>query len=227
MRLAGSPSWQFGENVDQLPHAALFVRDAVGLPVPGSTVVPPRLLGTVPDHSGTIPSEARREAGAAWVGWWRAVLAHLVRIHRIVPPSGASMRDRTEELRRVAAEDRRRIVDPPTFASLEDRPGLRAAVREAFAEGCRWADERRLAWLRPRHGAIFGWSTVRDVAEEVASRRRVSPGDVRACAIVLLVDGTWWQRVAPGVVACSVGVGRDPVTARTVLADAFESGIGA
>jgi len=63
------------------------------------------------------------------------------------------------------------------------------------------------------------------VAEEVARRHRVSLGAVRARAVVLPVEGNWWQRFAPGAVLCSVNAARDPAMARTVLADAFESGL--
>lgn len=60
MELAGTSSWRFAESArDDLPHVALFVRDAVRLPVVPGPAVPPRLAGTVPDHRHLLREEER------------------------------------------------------------------------------------------------------------------------------------------------------------------------
>lgn len=221
MQDAGSASWRFAEGIEQLPLVALFVRDAAGLDVPPSPVNPPRLDGDWPDHSAQH-SEQRATAGAFWTGWWQAVLAQDVRQHQGAP-HGVDQR----AWFRQWTDEHRAVFDPPEFTSLADRPALREVVRTTFEEALRWADARRRTLLFPpagRHGQ-FDFDTTRAVAEEVARRHRVSPGAVRACAVVLPVEGNWWQRFAPGTVLCSVNAARDPDMARTVLVDAFESGL--
>ena len=190
--------------------------------MPASPVNPPRLEGDLPDHSALRDSERRATAGAFWTGWWQAVVAQDVR-QRQGTPDGIDQR----AWFRQRADENRAVFDPPELTSLADRPALREVVRTTFEEALRWADARRRTLLFPsagRHGQ-FDYDTTRSVAEEVARRHRVSPGAVRACAVVLPVEGNWWQRFAPGAVLCSVNAARDPAMARTVLADAFESGL--
>jgi hypothetical protein len=63
------------------------------------------------------------------------------------------------------------------------------------------------------------------VAEDVAFDRSVDLGDVRASAVVLDVEGSWWHLLAPGAVACSLAATAEPETAQLVLRRAFESGL--
>lgn len=222
MRYAGSASWRFAEGIEQLPLDALYVRDCARLIVPASPVNPPRLDGDLPDHSSVRDFEGRAAAGASWTGWWQEVVAQDVRGHQ-GPLDGL---DQGAWLRQLA-DAHRAVFDPPEFTSLADRPALREVVRTTFEEALRWAHAQRFTLLSPpagRHGQ-FEYGTTRAVAEEVARRHRVSPGAVRACAVVLPVEGNWWHRFAPGAVLCSATAARDPATSRTVLADAFESGL--
>jgi hypothetical protein len=43
--------------------------------------------------------------------------------------------------------------------------------------------------------------------------------------MVLDVEGVWWQQVAPGTALCSTAATEEPPTARTILRNAFESGL--
>jgi hypothetical protein len=219
MQTAGSESWRFAEGIEQLPNTALFVRDAVGLVVPAGPTIPPRLAGPLPDRSQVLAPEVRSEAGRQWATWWQAILTHEARMQR-----GDHGADRPAWLRGLA-DDLHLIVDTTDFAALSDRPVLRDAVRATFVEGCRWTDDQRSAWLPPARGPLFGWEMTRDVAEEVAARRGVGLDAVRACAVVLMVEGTWWRHFAPGVVLCSLSATQDPKIARTALQEAFESGL--
>lgn len=63
------------------------------------------------------------------------------------------------------------------------------------------------------------------VAEDVASRRSVELGAVRGHVVVLMVEGVWWERFMPGVALCSAAATQDPAVARTILQEAFESGL--
>lgn len=205
-----------------MPLVALFVRDVVGLEVPPASVNPPRLDGDLPDHSPRYDSELRVAAGAFWIGWWQEVLALDVRQHQGTPDGvdqAAWFRERAAEFQAV--------FDPPAFTALAGRPELGEVVRATFEEALDWADGRRRELLIPPVGqpGQFDYDTVREVAEETVRSHEVSPGAVRACAVVLPVEGIWWHRFAPGVVLASVKAARDPAVARSVLAEAFETGL--
>jgi hypothetical protein len=40
---------------------------------------------------------------------------------------------------------------------------------------------------------------------------------------VLIVEGTWWEVVAPGAAVCSVSAAADPNSAKAILSAVFES----
>jgi len=70
---------------------------------------------------------------------------------------------------------------------------------------------------------VFAWNQVRDAAERAADENEVSPGEVNGCAEVLLVEGSWWHIVAPGIALCSIAAARDPAIAPVILKEAFDS----
>lgn len=221
MRRADSASWRFAEGIEQLPLVTLFVRDTLRLGVPAGADIPPRLDGELPDHSALLDPLRRAEAAALWTGWWRAVVAQEVRGQQSSPGP-----DQRAWLRQLAAEYEA-IFDPPEFTTLANHAALREAVLATFKEAVRWADAQRQALLVPPIGRAgqFDYDTIRSVAEQVARRRRVSPGAVRACAVLVPVEAVWWHRVAPGAVVSSVHAASNPATAKIILADAFESGL--
>ena len=213
MDRAGRSSWRFAESArSHLPHVAVFVRDAVGLPVAPGPGVPPPLVGGVPDHHDVLPAEDRQVAGRQWAGWWADVVDLEVQ-RRAAPDPG-----------RGARAGRERAGAPPDFAALADRPALHHAVVEVFPEAHRWVSRLTPGVPDERHGC-FPYRLVRQVAEDVASARSVDVGDVRAAALVLDVDGRWWHLLAPGTVTCSRAAAADPVLAELVLRRAFESGL--
>lgn len=236
MRVAGSASWRFAETVSQRPLVALFVRDALGLPVPGGEGIPPGLDDDLLDHSVLLGSARRAAAGASWPSWWHAVLAREV-AHQMhdpgSPPTGRGRDGAVAWARQVAAEHRDLdagypvVFDPPEFDGLADRPALQEAVSVTFRKALEWADRCRRALLQPpagRHGQ-FDYGLTRRVAEQTARRYRVSPEEVHGCAVIVPVQGMWWYRVRTGAIVCSVHAARDPTTAETILTDAFTSGI--
>ena len=188
MRIAGRTSWRFAESVrDDLPHVALYVRDALGLAVAPDPAVPPRLVGPVRDSQDLLPEQERQEAASGWAGWWAAVVdAQADRPEA----AGSGLPD----LRELQAR-RERVGSPPDFAALVDRPALRPAVVEAFPAAHRWVGRRRLSSPLERTGC-FPYRLVRQVAEQVAADRSVDVGDVRAGAVVLDVEGTCWAPAA-------------------------------
>jgi hypothetical protein len=211
MRLAGSESWTFGHGIAQLPHAAVYVRDATGLEPPPDPVVPPGLGVPDDERRDVLDETGRAEAGAQWLRWWRGLVA-----------AGATDRVSPGEVIQHGFWP----GDDGRIAGLGpgDQSALQRAVAAAFDDGCSWL--RR--WRPPEPDAsqeCFEWYLVRDVAEEVARRHKVSPGAVRGTVVVLWVEGKWWAGFGSGVTACSVACAQDPQTARDVLLEAFESGL--
>jgi hypothetical protein len=217
VEFVGTTSWRFAESAgDHLPHVALFVRDAVGLPVAPGPAVPSRLAGTVSDHRDVLREEERQDAGRQWASWWAAILS--LEVHSQESPDAD-----LPALRGLAAR-RERAGSPPNFAALMDRPALHRAVVETFLEAHRWVSRERLGVRGEREG-YFPYGLVRQVAEDVAFDRSVDAGDVRANAVLLDVEGGWWHLLAPGTVLCSVAATTEPVVAQLVLRQAFESGL--
>lgn len=219
MRLASSTSWRFAEGVEQLSVVALYVRDALRLELPVDGVVPPPLEPAPPERRDVLSGDQRADAAAQWLDWWRLVVAHEVRRHQ-GPPAGMEQR----AWARTELADVWALFDPPDFGGSAKRPVLRTALRATFDEALRWADQRR-ASVRSTDGSHFDYDLVRSAAEDTIRRHRVEPDAVRACAVVLPVQGAWWQQIGPGAVACSVHAAADPDVAQVALMDAFESGL--
>jgi hypothetical protein len=209
VRRAGSKSWAFRHGIAQLPHAALYVRDATGLQPPPDGVLPPRL--GVPDHErrDILDENGRAEAGTQWLRWWRGLV--------------------TAEATESSGEALQHNFWPNGNGRIAglgpgDQSALQQAVTAAFDDGCSWLHR----WRPPvpqTERACFEWQLVRDIAEDVARRHQVSPGAVRGTAVVLRTEGNWWAGFGSGVTACSVACAQDPQIARDVLLEAFESGL--
>jgi hypothetical protein len=213
IQVLSSESWRFAVGIEELPNAALFVRDALDLEVPAGSGIPPHLAGPLPVINGTRTAQERREAGLSWPDWWYQILAHEIRMSQ--PGSQA---DRRAGLGQLAAD----IGTAPDFGALSDRPALRHAVQAAFLDGCRWTGKVRRNLLPPE-AELFGWELIRAVAEEVTALRGVPLSVLQADVMVLLVEGIWWERFAPGVVLCSPMAADNPASARAIALDAFES----
>ena len=199
-----------------LPHAVLYVRDALRLPSERAPGIPPELLGEVADRSELLEPSAREKESSHWAAWWSAVIGIDSRTHL-----GHDERDR------IAGDEYERIVDPATSPMLAQKPGLRLAANALFAEGCRWADDAREPMLPPaslRPGR-FDWRLTRDIAEAVAAEANVGVGAINGAVSVLLVEGIWWQPVAPQCALCSVAAADDPKTAEAILHEVFSSGL--
>jgi hypothetical protein len=220
IELAGVGSWRFAVDVNEMVHVALYVRDALGLDVEAAPNRPPALAGGVPAGPDVLNDAERGEAAAQWPAWWEAVLADATHQNQ-GPPDRADMDAWMRELHVRGL----RTGSPPEFAGLMDRPALRKALIALTPEACRWAEGPRRAAHPPAGRATFASELIREVAEDVAFDRGVAVQAVRAVALVLAVEGSWWVCHRPGVVLCSVSAPEDPVTARTILRAAFESGL--
>jgi hypothetical protein len=221
MRRAGRESWRFAHAIDQSLHTLLYMRDALDLDVDRGGSLPPRLKGDLPERSGLLDANSRQRAALEWPSWWDNVLGERVGFELASRPESTDQRRFWREL----AERHRLFVDHPEWASLADRPALQAAARALWTEGCRWADAARRPLLPPTRHDIFRWDLVRDVAEDCAARNHVGIGAINGCALVLIVEGTWWELVAPGAAVCSVSAAVEPESAKAVLDEVFTSAL--
>jgi len=158
-------------------------------------------------------------AAARWPSWWRAVVNQVATTQ--LGPS--FQQDGSQNWVREIATWHGPVVDPPEWASLEGGSALRDAARTLWIESCRWFGPARKPYLPPSRLDVFAWNQVRDAAERAADENEVSPGEVNGCAEVLLVEGSWWHIVAPGVALCSIAAARDPAIAPVILKEAFDS----
>jgi hypothetical protein len=217
VQIEGTRSWRFGASAgDQLPHVALFVRDAVALPVAAGPAVPPRLAGSVPDHRDLLDEDERQIAGHQWTSWWHAVLG---------VSAGAQQASRADLIGLSDLRTRHEQVgSPPDYAALLDRPALRRAVVKTFLEAHQWVDSQRPG-SRGLREAPFPHRLVARVAEDVAFDRSVDIGDLHGSAVLLHVEGSWWHLMSPGAVVCSMEAAAQPDEAELILRRAFESGL--
>lgn len=211
MRRAGSESWRFAHDIDQTLHALLYVRDALGLGVEEAIGIPPRLAGDVPNRASLLDADARRDAARDWPAWWHDAVAAQART-QLEPPAA----DTEGRLREITARHRM-VADPPEWLSLSARPALRHAARNLYVEACRWFNPARQPLLPPARRDVFAWELVRDIAEATAVEHGVSVGAINGCALVLVVEGSWWELASPGVALCSVAAATSPVSTQAVL----------
>jgi hypothetical protein len=211
----GKSSWRFSTDANGLLHAALFVRDALDLPVTSEPAIPPPLDGDIPELRDRISAGARIDAAAAWPAWWDTLVRFEVRQDHVAGDP-VMIRQHLGELVE--------LVDAPNWASLQDRPGLQTAARAAFEDGHRWAD-KALEPLRPPNQSrqTFQWNWIRDVAKQVAHDHDIDVGAIRGSAQVLLVGGRWWTLTQSGSVLCSAAAAEQEATARQILRFVFES----
>lgn len=182
--------------------------------------MPPRLVPPEDGRLDVLDAAGRAEAGTQWLRWWRALVMAEA---RLCDPAGSwaqdDLRGLREATRGIWPDDTGRIAD----LGPGDQAALQRAVSAAFANGCQWHARRFSPEDADR--ACFEWRLVRDAAEEVIRRHRVSPDAVRGYAVVLGVDGAWRALVGPGACACSLASAQDPQAARTVLLEVFESSL--
>jgi hypothetical protein len=214
----GKSSWRFSTDLNGRLHAALFVRDALDLPVTSGAAIPPRLDGDIPELRDRISAQARTDAAAAWPAWWDTLVRFELRQDQVAGDP-VMIRQRLGELVE--------LVDAPDWASLQDWPGLQTAARAAFEDGHRWADKALEPLTPPNQSRqAFQWNWVRDVAKQVAHDHDVDIGAIRGSAQVLLVGGRWWTLTQSGGVLCSAAVAEHEATARHILRLVFESTVG-
>jgi hypothetical protein len=222
MHRQGSSSWRFGHGDMGYLHTALFVRDAVRLPVASSADVPPRLARDVPDYSGLLPPGERAAAGRQWVIWWRRLVGQAAREARQswTPLPAAIDPDDFEAHIQHRFAGREDVFDPPDFRSLADMQPLRSAVAATFEFSLAQSGSQPGNGAEPER---FAWPLVRDAAERAAADLGLPVGDVKGYADVLEVEGLWSYLAGPGCALCSAAVACDPPAAAALLREVFSS----
>lgn len=229
MKLAGSRSWRFAVEVSDLLHLALRIRDGAALDVPTSAHVPtgtdvPTAFDVPPPLSAppeaTPASIDQTAAGAQWLPWWRELLDLEGRRHLLRPDQ---VTERWGTLTRRLHAEVQAIADPPRFEALRHRPALQAAAR-AVGPGPRRSVDRALQAARGGRDVI-DWTIVNSAVHAVAAETGAELNSLNGCALVLLVQGSWWQSVSPGVVLASLDAAADPSVADALVQAALRSGL--
>jgi hypothetical protein len=208
VQTAGAASWRLNVRDSDVAELALFVRDAVGLPVSAS---PPLLDGPVADQRDALADRDRTQAAAQWVPWWHRILTFEFGIDRLPERARAGGAEFMTALQAIS--------DPPEFTSLADAPQLRAAVRATFDDAMHWQRGRRTAASEPP----FGWPVTKQAVDDVAFDRQVPVDTLSGVLLVLPVAGRWWQRFGPGQVVCSAAAVNDYNVAYEVFASSLET----
>lgn len=220
MHRAGSPSWRLSVNDSpQTTSFALFVREALDLPVPPSPDTPPR-RGSGKAYCEVDLSAAERQlAGEQWLAWWRRLVEVDFRTHAPMPTEGD-----VHALIRARVAEREQVFDPPTFAALSESPALRTAVLAIFEKEFvrRATDERR--YVRGQRG--FDWALTRDVTDELIAEFAVSPDRLDASVMIIDVPGHWYRIPRPGTAVCSLELTADAQASKRLLREVFVSGLG-
>lgn len=219
MRFPGSASWRVDVKSGYLCVLALYVRQSAGLMTAGTGLAGvPLLTGMVPALADALNASVRREASDQWPSWWVEIVDREFRDrqHRV-----GSAPARVPGHHQIAEQEA--IYDPPMFVSLRERPALQSAVRKAFPGFTLWESSQQPAGRDTAEESPLDWVVMKQTAEDVAFDRRVSIDEVQASIAILPVSGVWWHCAAPGAVLCSVAAAADPIGARALLRDAFDS----
>jgi hypothetical protein len=221
VRRAGSSSWRFAHGVEQWPHAVLYVRDALGLYVEPALGVSPVLIEKLPDRSALLESSARAEAARGRAKWWETVVKYESRSH--FDPGDQDQAARYEQVLEYG-----RAIDPVTSSVLSGT-ALQPAAQAVFDDACSWGGSVDPPNARDvtNQRKTFAWEVVRDTAEAVAAVHGVDVGVIDGAASILLVEGVWWDLVAPRFALCSLAAADDPNVAGEMLQSVFESGLSA
>jgi hypothetical protein len=213
VRRAGGAAWRFAEDLGQLPHAVLYIRDAIRLPVEPGPAVPPALIGEIPDRSDRVEPSLVRDVAQAWATWWDAAVE-----------LDARAQLNSDMCANIASGQ---MGNPATSPALNQAPVLRVAAASLFDESCEWAENARQPLLPPprTHPGRFDWQLTWGVAEAVAGDAGVDIGAINGAVSVLLVEGFWWKRVRPQFALCSFEAADDPEIAEDILRDVFTSGL--
>jgi hypothetical protein len=214
VRIAGSASWCLEVSDSELAELALFVRDAVGLGVPTSVDLPPRLDRPVPDRRGMLSDRDSADASEQWMRWWRRIIGFEFGVKRSLGtlPAGQRAFELSAAFQTVS--------DPPEFMALADVPLLRAAIRASFGDAVRWQQGRTVDF-----GDVLGWALTKRAVDDVAFDRQVRVDTLDGALLVLPVSGLWWRRIAPGQLLCSEAAARSPQTNYEILYEVFASGL--
>ena len=210
MERTSADSWQItSAGASPTLHATLFVRDAFQLKPDDELVIPPRLVGHVPDLSPLVSNLDVRDAAIAWTPWFERALDF-----EIDTLTGSLEAGGSSDLARA------RFFDPPEFTSLWAWPALQAVARASHREALRWNKFHATLTSEAVRHALRD-SVVSSVAWETCAAMHVSPSRLRATILVIDVEGTWTAFPRPGLVLCSAAVVRKGSLVKDALRAAF------
>ena len=219
MHRAGSSSWRLSVNDSpQTTSFALFVREALDLPVPPSPDTPPRRGAGKAHREVNLSAAERQEAGEQWLAWWCRLVDVDFRTHAPMPTEGD-----IHALIRARMAERQRVFDPPTFSALSDSPALQTVALAAFEDFNRQNGTRERRNPRGQRG--FDATLTRDVADALIAELSISPDRLDASVLTIDVPGHWFHIAGPGTAICSLDLASDAQAAESLLRAVFVSGL--
>jgi hypothetical protein len=102
---------------------------------------------------------------------------------------------------------------------------LGGALRALRPEARAWFDEHRKPQIQPQRDSMRDWKITRDAVESAATELEVEPHTLHADAWLLLVEGEWWHRPAPGQLIYSPAIREDEEQFRELLRSTFQSSL--
>lgn len=219
MRREGRPSWRFAHDIDESLHVLLYLRDALGLETVGGAASPPPLLGGPLRRPDFLGATSRAQAAEDWAARWSRSVSETARVELGPIPDGPARR---EWMAKVHQADLRRF-DPPDWAFLAETPELQDGASVPWRQARDWFFRARAPYLPPRCRDVLARERVRHAADRAIASHWVDPAALNGCALVLLVEGVWWDLVAPGAAICSVGAALDPEATDAIVTAAFTS----
>jgi hypothetical protein len=202
----------------QTTSFALFVREALDLPVPPSPDTPPRRNAGKAHREVDLSASERQEAGEQWLAWWRRLVDVDFRTHAPMPTEGD-----IPALIRARVTERETVFDPPAFSALSDSPALQTAVVAAFEDFRQSNSSDKRVHTRGQRG--FDATLPRDVAEALIAELNISPDRLDASVLTIDVPGHWSHIPGPGTAICSLDLATDPEAAKRLLRAVFASGL--
>lgn len=172
-------------------HHVLYVREALGLHIPVSPVIPPP-LSLIPQRHA-IDDQTRRAAEVEWPEWWITTVRRESELSALLARSASpDSQSRAEERAILASLRRAENPDGAVLAALVR--DMRDAIKTSFATVKRTTME-----LRPPEmiGAVL---------QKLTQERGATVGSVSVEVRLVFVDGMWWHQPGPGALICSTAV---------------------
>ncbi|ALE07103.1 hypothetical protein AL755_19215 [Arthrobacter sp. ERGS1:01] len=191
MKIAGHESWQMGEDASWHLTAALYIRDALGLPATKPFFIPP-VRPSIPEHIPVTGPELDILLAGEWALWFSDLLADHVDWGTDQPLNGTVLERRSQAFQQAVADH------------AEAAGEAASTFRDSYG--------RHFQANFKSEGPVIN-RLVRSVEKERG--HRAAPFELQLR--ILPVEGIWLHRVNPQLVLLSEVTRRDPGSLKNLL----------